>query len=111
MSKGWIATLVVGPVLVILIAAGLIVRLANKTDTPISDAPIPVSTMPADLRVPPTEPAVIPKPINNSPSSPVLADTAPDDGKTVHVEGYYRKDGTYVHPYNRAPPGSGRSRK
>jgi hypothetical protein len=27
-------------------------------------------------------------------------------GKTVHVHGYYRKDGTYVHAYNRAAPGS-----
>src|ERR1700757_2282720 len=25
---------------------------------------------------------------------------------TVHVEGYYRKDGTYVHPYDRSAPGS-----
>lgn len=28
-------------------------------------------------------------------------------GGTVHVHGYYRKDGTYVHPYDRAAPGSG----
>ena len=26
--------------------------------------------------------------------------------KTVHVNGYYRKDGTYVRSYNRRPPGS-----
>ena len=25
---------------------------------------------------------------------------------SVQVEGYYRSDGTYVHPYNRRPPGS-----
>jgi hypothetical protein len=29
--------------------------------------------------------------------------------KTVHVKGYYRKDGTYVAPYDRAAPGSGDS--
>src|SRR5206468_1000295 len=28
-------------------------------------------------------------------------------GGTVHVTGYTRKDGTYVHPYDRAAPGSG----
>jgi micrococcal nuclease len=28
-------------------------------------------------------------------------------GKTVHVNGYYRKDGTYVAPHYRRPPGSG----
>jgi micrococcal nuclease len=27
--------------------------------------------------------------------------------KTVHVSGYYRSDGTYVHSYDRAPPGQG----
>src|SRR6266513_1373365 len=27
-------------------------------------------------------------------------------GGTVHVTGYTRKDGTYVHPYDRAAPGS-----
>jgi len=26
--------------------------------------------------------------------------------KTEHVDGYYRKDGTYVHSYNRAPRGT-----
>ena len=26
--------------------------------------------------------------------------------KTVHVKGYYRKDGTYVAPYDRRPPGT-----
>lgn len=28
---------------------------------------------------------------------------------TVHVRGYYRKDGTYVHAYDRSSPGSGSS--
>jgi hypothetical protein len=28
-------------------------------------------------------------------------------GGTVHVSSYYRKDGTYVHSYDRAAPGSG----
>jgi hypothetical protein len=28
----------------------------------------------------------------------------PTREKTVHVNGYYRKNGTYVHPYNRRPP-------
>src|SRR5262249_61892262 len=27
-------------------------------------------------------------------------------GGSVHVDGYYRKDGTYVHSYNRAAPGT-----
>ncbi len=29
------------------------------------------------------------------------------NGGTVHVNGYYRKDGTYVHAYDRAAPGTG----
>src|SRR5262245_20525172 len=29
-----------------------------------------------------------------------------DPKKTVHVQGYHRKDGTYVAPYDRRPPGS-----
>src|ERR1043165_4173406 len=29
--------------------------------------------------------------------------------KTVHVGGYYRKDGTYVPPYNRSEPGTANS--
>jgi len=29
---------------------------------------------------------------------------SPDSNKTVHVNGYYRKDGTYVQPYYRSPP-------
>src|SRR5207249_2124532 len=28
-------------------------------------------------------------------------------GGTVHVDAYYRKDGTYVHAYDRAAPGYG----
>ena len=31
-------------------------------------------------------------------------------GKSVHVSGYTRKDGTYVHPHSRGAPGSGRHR-
>ena len=31
--------------------------------------------------------------------------------KTVHVSGYYRSDGTYVHSYDRAPPGQGQVRR
>jgi hypothetical protein len=30
-----------------------------------------------------------------------------NSGGTVHVRGYYRKDGTYVHGYDRAAPGIG----
>jgi hypothetical protein len=32
--------------------------------------------------------------------------SASDSKKTVHVKGYYRKDGTYVAPYDRRPPGT-----
>src|SRR5436305_2693107 len=31
-------------------------------------------------------------------------------GATVHVQGYYRHDGTYVHGYDRAAPGQGTPR-
>jgi hypothetical protein len=31
------------------------------------------------------------------------------NGGTVHVSGYYRKGGTYVHPYTRAAPAYGSS--
>jgi 5-methylcytosine-specific restriction endonuclease McrA len=30
---------------------------------------------------------------------------------TIHVKGYYRKDGTYVHPYDRKSPGSSSSKE
>ena len=30
-------------------------------------------------------------------------------GGTVHVHGYYRKDGTYVHAYDRSAPGTASS--
>lgn len=36
--------------------------------------------------------------VNNTSSTYVY-----HDDKTEHVEGYYRKDGTYVHSYNRRP--------
>lgn len=39
----------------------------------------------------------------------VLAQSAADAGKTVHVKGYTRKDGTYVSPHTRSAPGSGYS--
>jgi hypothetical protein len=31
--------------------------------------------------------------------------------KPVHVDGYYRKNGTYVQPYNRGLPGEGKSKR
>ena len=33
--------------------------------------------------------------------------TKSSGNKTVHVNGYYRKDGTYVHGYDRSAPGTG----
>jgi uncharacterized membrane protein len=36
-----------------------------------------------------------------TPSTPSVSGSS---GKTVHVNGYTRKDGTYVRPYNRRPP-------
>jgi hypothetical protein len=41
-------------------------------------------------------------PGSNSP--PSYRTPAPSTGGTVHVDGYFRKDGTYVQPYNRRPP-------
>jgi hypothetical protein len=39
------------------------------------------------------------------------SDSSGPDGKTVHVNGYYREDGTYVNSYYRSPPGSGSGRR
>lgn len=39
-------------------------------------------------------------------SKPHSAKTKDSTGKTEHVHGYYRKDGTYVAPYDRRPPGT-----
>jgi len=38
------------------------------------------------------------------PSTPSYTAPEPSTGGTVHVDGYYRKDGTYVQPYTRRPP-------
>jgi hypothetical protein len=37
-------------------------------------------------------------------SGPSYGDSSPSSGGTVHVHGYYRKDGTYVHSYTRRAP-------
>jgi hypothetical protein len=42
-------------------------------------------------------------------SSSKSSSSKSSSGKTVHVKGYTRKDGTYVPPYDRAAPGSGSS--
>lgn len=36
-----------------------------------------------------------------------IATVSLSEAKTVHVRGYYRKDGTYVQPHTRSSPGSG----
>ncbi len=43
-----------------------------------------------------------------NPAPPVILPPPRDPGKTVYVRGYTRKDGTYVHPHYRRPPGSKR---
>jgi hypothetical protein len=50
---------------------------------------------------------------NNSstPSTSVRELPPVNTGGDVHVNGYYRKDGTYVRPHTRSRPGGGRSRK
>jgi hypothetical protein len=51
---------------------------------------------------------------SDSPSRTSSGDSSVSPGyrpaadKSVHVEGYYRKDGTYVKPHDRAAPGQGR---
>lgn len=41
---------------------------------------------------------------NTSPVSDSYPSPAGNSGKSVHVKGYYRKNGTYVHPYTRSAP-------
>jgi len=43
---------------------------------------------------------------SHSHSSKSSSKKSKDSNKTVHVKGYYRKDGTYVAPYDRRPPGT-----
>ena len=38
------------------------------------------------------------------PKSETYKSPKPKSDKTTHVKGYYRKDGSYVHPYDRKPP-------
>jgi hypothetical protein len=40
----------------------------------------------------------------SSDSAPSYGGTSPSGGGTVHVDGYYRKDGTYVRPHTRRAP-------
>jgi hypothetical protein len=47
---------------------------------------------------------------SKSHSSKSRKSTGTSNNKTVHVDGYYRKDGTYVHEYDRAAPGEGNGR-
>lgn len=50
-------------------------------------------------------PTLVSEPVQTPPSyDPPPRSTASDRPKTVHVEGYYRKDGTYVKPHDRAAP-------
>ncbi|MVZ60919.1 hypothetical protein [Sphingobacterium humi] len=37
-------------------------------------------------------------------NEPIRTYTAPASGGTVHVKGYYRKNGTYVRPHTRSAP-------
>jgi hypothetical protein len=45
--------------------------------------------------------------ISRSPSSTGGAVAPTGSGGSVHVRGYYRRDGTYVRPHTRSRPGSG----
>lgn len=46
---------------------------------------------------------------SSSKSSSKSSTSKTSDGKTVHVKGHTRKDGTYVGPYDRRPPGTATS--
>lgn len=55
----------------------------------------------------------IPNPVAVVPADSVLArqpsggsSASPSTGGSVHVRGYYRRDGTYVRPHTRSRPGS-----
>lgn len=47
---------------------------------------------------------------HSSHSSGSSSHTRSSSGKTVHVRGYTRKDGTHVKAYNRRPPGTANSK-
>lgn len=57
----------------------------------------------------PAAPAADPPPMHVSGGAP--AHPAAGGGKTVHVSGYTRKDGTVVRPHDRAAPGMGGGKK
>jgi hypothetical protein len=70
-----------------------------------SGAPRPNYAPPAAYTSPPAAPAVssAPAPVPVDKPQPATA-SSPEREKTVHVRGYTKKDGTYVHPYDRAAP-------
>src|SRR5947209_20050922 len=48
---------------------------------------------------------------SSSGKSSASKSSSSSSGKTVHVKGYTRKDGTYVPPYDRAAPGTADNRR
>jgi hypothetical protein len=65
---------------------------------PVVAPPVPLPA-PAQTWTPPIAAAPMVPAQTWSPPPPV-----PSREKTVHVDGYYKRDGTYVRPHNRRPP-------
>ena len=78
----------------------------NKSALPPADALFPANKPAASAaRVTPLLPVASPpkkKPVMAP--APKVVEVPDDSPKTVHVKGYYRKDGTYVEPHDRAAP-------
>lgn len=64
-------------------------------------SPIPQPSVPAQVATPPPAPAYSPPEPSQSYVTPP---STTGGGKTVHVRGYTRKDGTYVAPHTRSAP-------
>jgi hypothetical protein len=61
------------------------------------------------LRIPPLVATAVPADSADAPRSSGGSSASSGTGGSVHVRGYYRRDGTYVRPHTRSRPGSARS--
>jgi hypothetical protein len=129
--KDWrLCGFLIGPAILCLLVLFLATRAARtkgnadvafespaRTDTPASPAPAPREdpqpALPAGKQETPevaSSEKEQPRTSQDSTGAGATASSGGGGNKTVHVNGYTRKNGTYVAPHDRAAPGNGTSR-
>ena len=89
-------------VVLFLLLSGIMCGSCSKTDT--KDTPATI-TAPAQTETQPAQ--TYTPPIQTRPAqtyTPTATNNNAESKKTEHVDGYYRKNGTYVQPYDRKAP-------